>query len=520
MEELESPPAEGRVTFPERDEALHPPEERCGVVLLSLDVDGLVVVLGVDDDREVEPLGVGAREARVAVGAPLERGTDAVTVSEVDVVAHADLVAVVEDGRPPEREEEPVHELDEPPVVAEERREAPPDPEVDPGLRVPGVHLVHVVALLVRHHLERELVVVPEERGPLARLGNLRRLLQDVQDRKTVLLLDRHEEPRHQREVERHVALIPLPHVRGGILRPLVRLREEHAAHELRVHVAPQLPEISVRLLQVLAARGLPLVEVRNGVQSQPIDSHGEPEIDHVEQSGSDIGAIEVEVRLVEVEAVPVVRFRDRVPCPVRGLEVLEDDAGFLVSIGRVAPHVEVALARAGRRPPRGLEPGGAVGGVVEDELRDDPEVPPVRLLQERLEVLDRAVRRVDGRVLGDVVAIVLERRGIEGQEPEHRDAEILQVIELLPEPPEVADAVRVRVEEGADVELVDDRVLVPEGIGGERALRGARVCAREGHGDRTASTSSAGTDRAAVASHTRRTSATLQAWATHPRGV
>ena len=69
----------------------------------------------------------------------------------------------------------------------------------------------------------------------------------------------------------------------------------------------------------------------------------------------------------------------------------------------------------------------------------------------------------MDALVVGDVVAVVAQRRGVEGQEPERVDAEPLQVVELLGQAGKVADAVVVAVEEGADVHLVDDRVLVPE---------------------------------------------------------
>ena len=103
------------------------------------------------------------------------------------------------------------------------------------------------------------------------------------------------------------------------------------------------------------------------------------------------------------------------------------------------------------------------VGSVVDDQLGDDPEPAPVRLPKEGLEVAQ--IGRTIGwmlRVVGDVVAVVLERRGIERQQPQRRDAEVLQVIELLRQPAKVADAVAVAVEEGADVKFVDDRVLVP----------------------------------------------------------
>src|SRR2546430_16683429 len=59
------------VALSQRHEAFHPPEQRVRVVLLGLHVDGLVVVLGVDDRGEVELLRVAPGEAGVAIRAPL-----------------------------------------------------------------------------------------------------------------------------------------------------------------------------------------------------------------------------------------------------------------------------------------------------------------------------------------------------------------------------------------------------------------------------------------------------------------
>ena len=88
------------------------------------------------------------------------------------------------------------------------------------------------------------------------------------------------------------------------------------------------------------------------------------------------------------------------------------------------------------------------VGSVVEDQFGDHPQAARVRLAQERLEIVQRAVDRVDGVIIGDVVAVVLERRGIKRQQPEGRDAEVLEVIQLLRQPAKIADAVGVAVVE------------------------------------------------------------------------
>src|SRR5690606_5433709 len=102
-------------------------------------------------------------EAAVLVGAPLHGGADAVAVAEEGVVAHPDLVAVVEDGAAGEREEDGLEELDLAAVPAKQRREPAADADVDAEAGVGPVLVPHVVPLLVGHHLERELVVVAEE---------------------------------------------------------------------------------------------------------------------------------------------------------------------------------------------------------------------------------------------------------------------------------------------------------------------------------------------------------------------
>ena len=89
-----------------------------------------------------------------------------------------------------------------------------------------------------------------------------------------------------------------------------------------------------------------------------------------------------------------------------------------------------------------------------------------MRLAQKALEILQRAVRGMNVGVVGDVVAVVAQRRGTEGQKPDGGYAQVFQVIELLRQAAEVADAVGNAVEEGAHVHFVDDGVFVPGDTG------------------------------------------------------
>ena len=229
-----------------------------------------------------------------------------------------------------------------------------------------------------------------------------------------------------------------------------------------------------MRLRQVLAVRALALVQVGDRVEADAVDAHVEPVVERAEHRPVDVGVVEVEVGLVRVEAVPVVALGHRVPRPVRRLGVGEDDPRVGVLVGVVAPHVEVAVPAAGRCLAGPLEPRVGVRGVVHHQLDDHLEVAVVGRPQEPLEAGQVAVARVDRAVVGDVVAVVAQRRREERQHPHGVDAELDEVVELGGQPVEVADAVAVRVAERADVQLVDDDVAVP-------LRRAADDCGRHG---------------------------------------
>ena len=111
-QERQFPAAEGVARLAHGEHALHPVEQRSRLARLRFHVHRFVAVDRVHDRREVQALRIAAREAGVAVRGPLHRRPDAVPVAEEDVVAHADLVAVVDDGRSGHREEQAVHQLD------------------------------------------------------------------------------------------------------------------------------------------------------------------------------------------------------------------------------------------------------------------------------------------------------------------------------------------------------------------------------------------------------------------------
>ena len=81
---------------------------------------------------------------------------------------------------------------------------------------------------------------------------------------------------------------------------------------------------------------------------------------------------------------------------------------------------------------------------VVHDEVGDHSHVSLVGRVDELHEVVEVPVLGKDRIEVGDVVAPVLQRGLVERQQPQALDAEPLEVVELLDQPPEIAEAVAV----------------------------------------------------------------------------
>ena len=266
--------------------------------------------------------------------------------------------------------------------------------------------------------------MVAQEDRPLAVVGDLRGLADDVGDRVPVGLRQRHVHPRHQREVEAHVALVALAEVGAGVLGPLVGLGEQHAVGVVPVELGADRLQDVVGLGQVLVVGSLALDEVGDGVEPQAVDAHVEPHPHDLEHFLEHAGVVEVEVGLVGVEAVPVEGVGDRVPGPVRDFSVSRKMirvSGYFWSVSD-----QTYMSRA-------AEPGRARRAFWNHGCWSEVWLMTSSVMTRRprrcasatkaLKSFMRAVGRVDRAVVGDVVAVVAQRRGVERHQPDRGDA-------------------------------------------------------------------------------------------------
>ena len=262
--------------------------------------------------------------------------------------------------------------------------------------------------------------------------------------------------------MKRGVEFVAVAKIGTDIRGPLIGLSKEHSAGIGNAQALAEFANDGVGFGQVFTRGSFALDKKGDRVQTETIDTEIQPEPHYVPEGFEDGGIVVVEVGLMTEESVPVIRLRDGIPGPVRDLAIDKNDGDTLVTSVGVAPYVPIApgiVAGALRQ----LKPEVLVGGVIENEFDDDADAAGMGGVEECLEFLQRSVGWIPGSTVGDIVAIIAQRGGVERKKPNGGNAKLLQVVELLGEAGEIAHAVGIAVIEGADVKLVDNGVFVPE---------------------------------------------------------
>src|SRR5689334_8354615 len=78
---------------------------------------------------------------------------------------------------------------------------------------------------------------------------------------------------------------------------------------------------------------------------------------------------------------------------------------------------------------------------------------------------------RINVEIIRNVVAIIAQRRRIKRQEPDRGCTQLGEIIELFNQPAEIPNSIAIAVVKGLNVQLVDDRILVPKRIEGQCAV-------------------------------------------------
>ena len=171
-----------------------------------------------------------------------------------------------------------------------------------------------------------------------------------------------------------------------------------------------------------------------------------------------------VQIRLLGIEAVPVILACDLIPGPVGLLCIGEDDAGLEILLIRIRPDKIIPVfgitALAGF-----LEPGVLDGAVIHDQIHDDLHAMCMDRIDELMILFQCSEARVHIHKIADVVTVVKHRRRIDRLDPDAVDPEGSQVIQLLRNADEITVSVPVAIHKGAGIDLIKIGTHIPGGL-------------------------------------------------------
>ena len=265
-----------------------------------------------------------------------------------------------------------------------------------------------------------------------------------------------------------------VPRLGGGLA--------DHIAARVAVHAAHQLGGQAPAFGLVVPVAGVVFDQVRHGVEPKAVEPAVEPEAQAVLVVGHGRRMAQVEVGHVSPEGAQVAaggRGKPGVLAP--------DVPAFGFGIAPFVPGAE----RAFRFTQRLRKEGVTVGAVVDHIVHDDADAAGMGLAQQLVKVGQCAVGGLDVAVVGGGVAVVAVGAAGDRHQPEAADAQLLQRVQRLREAAQVADAIAVAVLPAAHKDFHEGAVLPAFGQGtgarplGYRRQRIGRQGEPGGRGDR-----------------------------------
>ena len=85
---------------------------------------------------------------------------------------------------------------------------------------------------------------------------------------------------------------------------------------------------------------------------------------------------------------------------------------------------------------------------MIYHQFSDDSQVAGVCFIHEMAELVNRSIHGIDIVIIGNVIPIISQRRGIKGEKPDGGNPQVLQVIQFLSQSCEVSYSISITVKE------------------------------------------------------------------------
>ena len=101
------------------------------------------------------------------------------------------------------------------------------------------------------------------------------------------------------------------------------------------------------------------------------------------------------------------------------------------------------------------FEPFVLIRAVIDDEIHQDVHIAFLGLSNQTVHIVHGTEARVDIIIIGNIVALICERRAVDRREPDNVDTEVFEVIEFADNARKITNAVSVRITEAFWVDLI-----------------------------------------------------------------
>ena len=102
------------------------------------------------------------------------------------------------------------------------------------------------------------------------------------------------------------------------------------------------------------------------------------------------------------------------------------------------------------------------IRGMVDHQVHDDPDSPLLCLSQEFFHIGHVPKDVSNGLIIRNIITVVIHGRLVNRREPDGRDPQFLQVIQLTDNPLQVTDSIPITVHKGLGIDLINASLVPP----------------------------------------------------------
>src|SRR5262249_45125207 len=106
LQEFYRAASKSRMLFTDSNELLDPAQQRIVCTSLNVNIDYSIAIHWIKDNRRNQLFLCSLRESGVSLSIPLHRGAQTMPILKPNVIAHSDLVSVIQHGAPRQGEDE------------------------------------------------------------------------------------------------------------------------------------------------------------------------------------------------------------------------------------------------------------------------------------------------------------------------------------------------------------------------------------------------------------------------------